>query len=243
MRVLIATPAYGGMINTKYLHGIRESIYGAVADRSFPEGLELGLYTIENESLINRGRNTCAAIAIEHGFDKLMFIDGDIGWKWPELLALIRSDKLVVGGAYPKKTLPITLNYNVLPEFAANVDRSRKNFDDHLELRKLADPVTGELEMMHIATGFMMIDVRVFRALVDKVPFYINRDGYGDLPTKVSDFFPVRVKDGMWESEDWAFCTICRENGIPIYLNMNIICDHTGSYTFDEPRKGVLRTL
>src|SRR5207253_10033144 len=97
-------------------------------------------------------------------------------------------------------------------------------------------PLTGEIEVQHIPTGFMMIDVSVFKQLAGLVPFYINKDGYGDMPNKVSDFFPVRVHNGVMESEDWAFCTICRENGIPIYLNTNIICDHTGSYTFDVPR-------
>ncbi len=232
MRILIATPAYGGMLTTKYVHGIRESIYGSLREGD----LELGLYTMHNESLINRARNTCAAIAMEHGFDQLVFIDGDIGWHWPDLLAIIRSNKRVVGGTYPKKSLPISLNYNVIPNSVPNFDNRRKSFEDHKLLRQYADPVTAELEVAHIATGFMKIDVSVFHQLADKVPFYINRDGYGDMPKKVSDFFPVRVLNGFMESEDWAFCTICRENGIPVYLNTNVIVDHTGSYTFDVPR-------
>jgi len=151
-----------------------------------------------------------------------------------QYLARMKSDR--VHGWTARGEACRSRDYNVLPEIAAKFNNRRKNFEDHQQLKKLADPVTGEIEMLHIPTGFMMIDISVFHALADKVPFYVNRDGYGDMPKKVSDFFPVRVKDGIMESEDWAFCTICRENGIPVYLNTNIICDHTGSYTFDVPR-------
>ena len=231
MRILIATPAYGGMLTTRYLHAMRESTYGAIRD-----GVDLSLYTMSNESLINRARNTCAAIALEHSFDRLMFIDGDVGWKWQDLLALVRSDKLVVGGTYPKKSLPISLNYNAIPSRFPGFNNKRKSIEDHQLLKQYADPVTGEIEMQHIPTGFMMIDVSVFRTLIGKVPSYQNSEGLGDMPRVIHDFFPVRVHNGIMESEDWAFCTICRDHGIPIYLNTNIICDHTGTYTFDVPR-------
>ena len=232
MRILIATPAYGGMLTTKYVHGLRESIYGAMKE---PD-LELGLYTMSNESLINRARNTCAAMAIEYGFDRIMFIDGDIGWKWQDLLAIIKSDKLVVGGTYPKKNLPISLNYNVLPKHLPHINNLRKSYEDHLALKQFADPATGELEVAHIPTGFMQIDIAVFKFLKNKVAAYTSRDGHGDMPKEISDYFPVRVLNGYMESEDWAFCSICRENGIPVYLNLNVVVDHTGTYTFDIPR-------
>ncbi|HZK76865.1 MAG TPA: hypothetical protein VFD13_08160 [Candidatus Kapabacteria bacterium] len=219
------------MVTTKYVHALIDSLY-----RAKQEGVEVGLYTVQNESLISRARNTCAAIALARGFDKLLFIDSDISWTWPDFLALIKSDKLVVGGTYPKKILPISLNYNVLPGQAGTFNRRRKNLEDHQELKKYADPVTGEIEVLHIPTGFMMIDTGVFRTLANKVPSYANDAGTPDMPGTMRDFFPVRVKHGILESEDWAFCAICRENGIPVYLNTRIICDHTGSYTFDVPR-------
>src|SRR5665213_572653 len=231
MRLLLATPAFGGMVTTKYVHALIDSLY-----RAKQEGVEVGLYTVQNESLISRARNTCAAIALARGFDKLLFIDSDISWTWPDFLALIKSDKLVVGGTYPKKILPISLNYNVLPGQAGTFNRRRKNLEDHQELKKYADPVTGEIEVLHIPTGFMKIDTGVFRTLANKVPSYANDAGTPDMPGTMRDFFPVRVKHGILESEDWAFCAICRENGIPVYLNTRIICDHTGSYTFDVPR-------
>ncbi|HET6400428.1 MAG TPA: hypothetical protein VFH95_03430 [Candidatus Kapabacteria bacterium] len=231
MRILIATPAYGGVVHTHYLHGLIESIYGAKR-----EGMELGVYTLQHESLVNRARNTCAAIALEHRFDKLMFIDSDLGWKWPDLQKLIQSDKLVVGGTYPKKKFPISLNYNVLSPRSSGFNNRRKSIADHEELKKRADPVTGELEVLHIPTGFMMIDISVFRKLMDKVPAYASEGDVPDLPATIREFFPVRVRNGIMESEDWAFCAICRENGIPVYLNTRVICNHTGPYTFDVPR-------
>ncbi len=227
MRLLIATPAYGGLVTTPYLQSLYQSFFGLQR-----LGVEFGLTTIANEALISRARNTCAAVAMHEKYDKLMFIDADVSWKWEDLEALIRSDKPVIGGTYPKKSLPIEYNYNVLPlHRTAFANHNRRNPADHALLRSLADPATGEIEVLHLPTGFLMIDVRVLHALKSKAETYRHLE-LGTIGGEVWDFFPVRVRDKILESEDWAFCTMCRDSGIPVYLNTNVIVNHTGSYTF-----------
>ncbi len=227
MRVMISTPAYGGLLTVNYLSSMLDTIA-----RFFQERVEYNVLTIANESLISRARNISATMAMEKGYDKLVFIDSDIGWKWEQLAALLRSDKLVVGGTYPLKQLPLSLNYNVFPEherlFAQN---GVKSYEAHAEFGKLSDPSTREIAVRDIPTGFMVIDTRVLRALREKVAAYTDyRIG---LPTQsVSDFFPVRVRDGILESEDWAFCSLCREHGIPVYLNTAVVVSHTGSFVY-----------
>ncbi len=198
--------------------------------------LQLVLTTIHNESLINRARNNFASMAIEHKYDRLLFIDGDIGWHWPDLLAIIRSNKRVVGAAYPRKHLPISLNYGLFPEQAASVRFAKDGREKHEMLRKLADQLTGELEVAHVPTGFLQIDVSVFHQLADKVASYVDLDGSSDTLKEIRDFFPIRVVNGEIQPVDQAFSSICRENGIPVYLNTNVILEHTGQYTFDVPR-------
>src|SRR5258707_15025509 len=98
MRLLIATPAFGGRLCWNYVVGFAHT--GIQLNRG---GIEFGFFALANESLISRGRNRCASIALDGGFDKMIFIDADVGWKWSDLHALIRSDKLVIGGTYPVK--------------------------------------------------------------------------------------------------------------------------------------------
>jgi hypothetical protein len=196
------------------------------------ESVEYYMFTTSTEALISRARNLCVSAAKDWGADKLLFIDADIGWTWDDMRSLIRSDKLVVGGTYPMKVnpkQPLTLNYNVLPEHSHLW--SMHTLEEHERVKLLADPATGELRVMHIPTGFMMIDMRVFEKLKSRVGSYVNY--WPDRPaSRDYDYFPTRIKDDILESEDWAFCSICRENGIDIYLNTNIICTHTGSYTY-----------
>lgn len=225
MRLFIATPAYGGMFCWNYVKSMIQSVGGLYRD-----SIEFYVYSMSSDALISRARNRCATAAREWGADKLLFIDADIGWTWEDMRALIRSDKLVVGGTYPMKSLPITLNYNVLPEHY-HVSQTR-SLEEHQRLKAFADPVTGELAITHLPTGFMMIDMRVFETIKSNVSSYIEYEPHKP-PTKHHDFFPVRVKDRTLESEDWSFCSICRENGIDIYLNVNIICTHMGSTVYN----------
>jgi hypothetical protein len=218
MKVLVATPAYGGMVLTRYVVSLIESFQGAARD-----GIEMELYTISNESYVGRGRNRIAMYAIEHGFDRVFFVDGDIGWEWAQMLALIRSDKRLVAGTYPLKRLPLALNYNVLPEHAAYY---RNRPEDHARLKQYADE-SGDLEVKHVPAGFMSIETTIFAELAKVLPAYKDSGSIG------YDFFPVGERNGFLESEDWGFCSLCREHGISVYLNMNIVVDHTGTYTFD----------
>ena len=227
MRLLIATPAFGGLVTTNYLRSMIDSVGVLYRDK-----IDFSVLTVANESLISRARNGCATHAMEKGFDKMMFIDADIGWKWSDLLALVNSDKLVVGGTYPLKQLPLSLNYNVFPEHSSIFpNMGIKSLAAHSQFQKHADSVTGEIAVRDMPTGFLMIDTRVLHALADKVPKYTQHT-VGQPDRVMYDFFPVRVREGIMESEDWAFCSLCRDNGIPVYLNTNIVCNHTGTYTF-----------
>jgi hypothetical protein len=219
MRLFIASPSFNGMFCSNYVRSLIESIGGLHRD-----SIKFEVYSIAGEP-ISHARNSSVTAAIEWGADKLLFIDADIGWKWEHMRALIRSDKLVVGGTYPVKRHPIRLVYNVLPEHY--YAWQTKSVEEHERIKALADPATGELAVMHIPTGFVMIDMKVFEMLRNQVPAYVDY-WPGLQPKKNYDFFPMQIKDGTMLSEDFCFCRMCNDNGINVYLNTNIICSHMG---------------
>jgi hypothetical protein len=224
-KVLFGTPCYGGQLFDGYLISTVKTVCGMHRD-----GIDFSFYTLGNESLINRARNKIANYVLNHPeIDRLLFIDSDITWEYDQFLALFNSDKMVVGGTYPMKTSPIWLNFNTLPEHQRIFKGARKGLPEFQEYKKLAAP-NGEIEVMHIPTGFMMIRREVFQNLAGKVLTYRHNEG-GKSETH-HEFFPVRVKDGVLESEDWAFCSLCREHGMKIYFNTNIITKHTGMTTW-----------
>jgi hypothetical protein len=59
---------------------------------------------LNNESLVQRGRNTLVAQAlVDPGVTHVLFIDSDISWTAPSILRLLRKDVDIVGGIYPHK--------------------------------------------------------------------------------------------------------------------------------------------
>lgn len=209
-KLLIATPAYGGLFTLQYV----ESLLG-VQNFFGRERIPVGTYFMGNESLITRARNACATLAMEK-FDKLLFIDSDVGFKEEDVAKLYYSEKRIVGGLYPHKTYPITLNYNPLLG-ATDIE------------------VGGEVEVDHIATGFLMIDCSVFRELAKKTPKYSSSHIKGQ-SREYYDFF--RCGAGLLESaqdylsEDWYFCETAKRLGIKSYANLSVTLTHTGSHTF-----------
>ena len=227
MKLLIATPAYGGQVTTAYVNSLMESVYGLSQDR-----IPFATYLLSNESLINRARNRCAAYALEQGFTHLMFIDSDIGWQYSQLKRLIQADKPVIGGSYPNKAYPIHVNINTLDEHKEIFGAGKKNISDFLKLAKLANK-QGELAVKHIPTGFMLIQTKVFDWLKPYVERYDNYNSHSNKVEQQYEFFPTRVEDGILQSEDWAFCNLVRNKlKLDIFLNIHCITSHSGSHTF-----------
>ena len=122
------------------------------------------------------------------------------------------------------------LNYNLLDEhFTENF---KKDVASLKTLKEKHGNEAGEVEVKHLPTGFMCIDTKVLKKLKDLVPFYKQFEPRTKEVLKFYDFFPVRVKDEILESEDWAFCSICREHDIPVYMNCDVITDHMGSHIY-----------
>lgn len=226
MKLLIGTPAYGGQVTVDYLQSLIPTLTHLGND-----GIQVGLHMQKSESLISRGRNTCAMAAIKGGYDKLLFIDADIVFTYEKVKMLLNSKKKIVGGTYPLKNHPITLNFNPLQHQRALFGDNRQQ-DNYFEwVKEYADP-NGEAEVEHIPTGFMLIDMQVFAKLSHIVPWY--QTFMPDLKAydQSFDFFPVGTREHQYESEDWAFCRIAREAGFGVYLQTKAVCGHVGTHTY-----------
>lgn len=227
-KVLVATPAYGSLVTLNYLNGIISLLTTKI------DGWLFAFRNIGNEALIQRARQFLAQYAIANDFDKLLFIDADIGFSGEDVKRIINHDKPVVGGLYPVKKIPPYLNFNPLPghdlkEFGKinDLDGIKKYAAKYGDSQEL-------VEVVHVPTGFLCIDVSVLKQVSGSVPAYKNSksSGYPDIG-KIPELFPVRIKNGALESEDWAFCSLCRENNIKIYLDTRIILTHSANIVVD----------
>lgn len=227
MKTLIATPCFGGQLTDGYFTSAIRTI------RALPN-CEIDFYTLGGESLISRARNHCAQYALDKGYDKLLFIDADISWEPAHVEMLLSSKHPLVGGTYPLKTFPATPNFNPLEEHehmftAVGAKRTLGQFLDYAH--KYADE-NGEVEVRHIPTGFMLIDRSVLEKLQDRVPCYTLLHAATKKREFNYDFFPVRVVNGEYESEDWAFCSLAREAGFKVMFNTKVLTRHIGIHTY-----------
>lgn len=190
---------------------------------------------VTNDALIVRARNRCVGTFLRADYTHLLFADADLGWTQQDLANLLASDVPVAAGTYPKKQLPITLNFNALKEDLLNC--WVESLDPYCEngfkrWRDRRADAHGLIEVKHVPTGFMLIERSVFETLIPHVASYAC--DYPEAPPGGIDynFFSSPIKENTLLSEDWAFCELCRSVGIPIYLNANVVVSHMGNYQF-----------
>ncbi len=232
IRVLIATPAQGAMITLQYFLSFIATHEGCRTKRQGKRPIELGLYTLGNESLISRGRDHCCAIAMYQKWNKIFFIDADQGWTFEQFEKIVDSDKEIIGGVTPLKTLPIALNF--LPKESDETffkDRMR-SYESLLAMRE--GHGQAEINVGYVGTGFLCIDVaRVLMPLSEHAEaFRYPNPQTGQLKTHWQ-FFRTQPINKRCMSEDWGFLNFARKHGIEPWINADVCVSHTGSFTFD----------
>lgn len=227
-RILLATPCHSGLAPTDYMLSVVETMTSPIL-----HGYSFGLSILNHEAVISRARNILAHQAIVEGYDKLLFIDSDISFTAADVVAILASKKQVVGGTYSLKCLPPSPSFNPLDEHRGDFTSPRRTleeFDRYTKRR--GDPETGEVEVKHVPTGFLAIDVQVLRSLRARVESYRHPDAETGEIVRMHNFFPIGVVGDELLSEDWSFSRLCRESSIPVHLNTRIRLGHIGTYQY-----------
>ncbi len=207
-RVMIATPAYGGMVHVDFVAAVMA--FGAA-------GLDVTLSTVANESLITRARNALAATFYQRtDCTHLLFLDGDVHLPAAGLAQLLAHQRDVVGAAVALK------RPGPAGEKVFNVGHAVGE-DGWL------------LEITRIGTAAMLLSRRAVEALVRDAlaqghvyerPHLQQKDPGARIHY---DIFRVGVVDGDYLSEDFWACHTLRRLGFPIYVDPTIVTRHHGT--------------
>ena len=210
----IAMPCYGGMVCEATMTSLLRFVL--LAQQS---GLNWSLDTMVNESLVTRARNNLMAkLMTNKEATHFLFIDSDIRFDPQSILRMIAYDKDVIGGLYPKKTLPINYVINLLPE----------------------TKIQGDIFTVDtMGTGFLMFKRDVYEKLIAAHPTtkYADDVGLGrngvDYEKFMYAIFDCKIDDqGHYLSEDWLFCRRWRELGGEIWADSKALLSHLGAYEF-----------
>lgn len=237
MRILVATPAGGGMVTTQYLASFLATVEG-IAKVNMEHfkgapGFQIGIYTLTHEALISRGRNHCAQVAVSGGWDKCFFIDADAGWSFDQFMAVATAPHDIVAGTCPLKCYPISMNYLPFKDDEHYYKDAVRSIESLRAMRKgYGQPL---IKVPFVGTAFMCISTNALRKLSEHCDYYqYPNPNTGQLETHW-DFFQTKPIKKMYMSEDWGFCHLAREHGIDVYIHADVAITHTGNHTFRVP--------
>jgi hypothetical protein len=214
-------PCYGGQISE-----VTFTSFVRFIARAPQWGLEWSLDTLVNESLIPRGRNALVARAMHNPrATHLMFLDADIGFDPEYILMLLQEDVDVIGGGYPKKSLPI--DYVINPINNGQSDEAKA-------------------EVERIGTGFLLMKREVFSRMAEGMPNLKYTDDCG-LDPSINEHLYAFFECGLFGekvfmSEDWLFCNRWRSLGGQIFISKRFALTHVGTYAFSEASQAALLT-
>jgi hypothetical protein len=237
-KIFIATPMYGGMCAGFYTQSIIQLLTTCQAN-----GVDAEFSFMFNESLITRARNSLTHTFLKTDCTHLMFIDADIKFRADDVIHMIRAEKDILCGIYPKKEINW---YSVKAAMDRGVpfDQLKSHTGSFVVnlvnyVGEVTVPVGEPVEIFNGGTGFMLIKREVFDKLRESVPSYSN--DVVDLGGKMAqsepirEFFTTSIEPGTNRllSEDYHFCRIWRESGGQVFAAPWCQLAHIGTYTFE----------
>ena len=243
IRLYLGMPMYGGMLGENTLHGVL-GLQAWTTD----QGVGMKLQTMGNESLITRARNTIVSMFLDdqnYIGTHLLFIDADIGFQPHNIERLIRADKDIACGIYPRKCIhwnqvidAVKKNPNITEdEISYKGLGYNLNFENPQNIKLQG----GFVEVMEAATGMMLIKRDVFQKMKKAYP---NRKYKSDQIVNGAryrsdncyDLFGVGKIDWDEEerylSEDYYFSRLWSKIGGKIYADVASPLVHQGNMHF-----------
>jgi len=203
--ILFCTPAYGGMVTAQHFQScmnLKEDLTKMGVAHDWLIGT--------NESLVTRARNEMTATFLSSTHTHMMWLDADIEFTSGDVANLWNMQSDISVGVYAMK----------VPDkqwYAAWKDGA---------LVKDLDQFKEPIEVDYAGTGFMMIKREVIEALASKSPSYTGVNG------KVPALYMTPIHNDGFESEDYHFCRIARENGFKIVMDPSVRLKHIGQYAY-----------
>ena len=197
-KVLVGTPCYDGRIDVWYVHALMNTI-----KESYTYDVEIIPMWVSFDALLQRARNDTLHIALSQEYDELFWIDSDIEWTPSDFFKILNYPVDVVGATYPKKSS--------IEEYVFN------------NLKK-KDPTTGLIEVDGLGTGFVKMSRAAMQYLWDVSDPYVDPKDFIERRM----VFDVVIENNGLVSEDIHAFKKLTKGGFKIWLDPDIICNHSG---------------
>jgi hypothetical protein len=226
MKVLIGTPAYGGMITEGYFQSALN-----LKNHAFALGLDVSIMTLTNESLVTRARNEIVAAFMADDYTDLLFIDADIKFEAEHVLRILNAPFEVCATPYAMKGL----NWEAVAAASGDAEAAKKaSIHSVINVTNDAKTKDGFVEAIDAGTGFMRIQKSAIKKMIEAYPeTAYNSDSIGAGDPKRWALFDTVIDNGRYLSEDYAFCRRWQAIGGEVWVDFQSDnLGHQGSYTY-----------
>jgi len=200
-KVLIGTPSYDGRLEAWYVNSLLNA-----SKLCQLNGIQLDPVFMSYDALVQRARNDLIAIAVDGGYDSLIFIDSDMIFEPSWIIELIKSDKDVIGGTTRKKTD----DYEGYSVKTTNLEREN-----------------GLIKVDCLGTGFVKISRDALLKICKSSDEYTEN---GENPKRM--VCDVQIVNGELWSEDRVMSKKIKDAGFDIWLDPRMTCSHIGTKIF-----------
>lgn len=210
VNILIATPAYGGNVCSKYTESLLQTI-------EMFQQLNIN-YTVKfiNNQIVTRARNMlCHIFMNDDKYTHMMFIDADIVWKPCDILKLIKHNKECVIGIYPNKGYYWKENTLVL------------NPSSKILTHGISDQL---IKIERGATGFMLLTKSALKRIEKDIETFLLPGS--NKVEQLFNYFDCNVVDKDYLTEDYYFSYLFLKNGGEIYADPSINLFHIGNHVY-----------
>jgi hypothetical protein len=250
--LVVATPAYGGLVTTLYTASILK-LQHATQKR---KDVDLTVLMPSGDALITRSRQDLVAhfLGIPTA-THLLFVDSDIGFEVEQVFRFLAFGAEVMAGVYPTKRVDWDRVAQLAVEGHKSLDSTALSYVMEFEDPSRIAAKNGFAKVRFAGTGFIMIRRDALERMVARYPeLRYNRVNQAEDPLKGSPhryaLFNCLVdeKTGTFLSEDYSFCRRWTDMGGEIWADLESRLTHVGPMTFQgnvatqfgaaDPKKG-----
>ncbi|MBI96700.1 hypothetical protein CL656_06115 [bacterium] len=215
MKILIATPAYGGLVHAGYTESLLNT---CMMLSSCGIGYEVKF--IENQ-IVTRARNMLSSIFLKHTtFTHMLFLDADVVWNAYDVKKLIDHNLECVIGIYPNKQYYWS-NGKLLLLPSSGIFKPQTKIKPNL------------IKIKYAATGFMLLKREALERIKHEVETFILPGSDGEKIT-LHNYFDCKVIGDEYLTEDYYFSYLFNKNGGEIYADETIKLKHIGPHKYGE---------
>ncbi len=217
-KLMIGLPAYDHKVGVKMAVSLMQ-----LGQKLLEHGIDVEVNSLCGCSVVSRARNIIAHRFVNSDCDHLMFIDADMTFEADSVIRLMcwNQDKAIVAGAYEARKEGKVYIVSLDGGYGVNGPQGKVTMDE-----------AGLVRAYRVATGFMMIQKRVFEVLKEAHPEWEHKDTNTD--ERMYSFFDFKSTPGGYIGEDFLFCDRVREQGMDIWLDPTIKLGHMGIHEYQS---------